>query len=115
MNIFGTVPRICTLVGLMFVGQSAFASTFTGVTIAFVSGMSPTGNGLLRVSIQIPSGPTSCGNATWYAYEYNGTGIGGVWTATLLAAQASGRSVLITGTGTCDQFAVEGVAAIQLN
>ena len=94
--------------------QMTMASTFTGSTESFVTATDPY-NGLIRVSVQLISATTSCANGTAYAYEYNGSGVGSIWTATLLEAQTAGRSVIITGTGVCDAWGVEGVTAVQMN
>jgi len=96
-----------------FLVNPAIASTYSGVITDVVAQPSPSGNGSIRVSVEIPSGTASCsGNPQWYAFEYPSTGTGAVWTSMLLAAMAGGQSVEIDGNITCDAYGVEGVNAI---
>jgi hypothetical protein len=92
---------------------AATASTYTGQTINISTSLN-SGTGLLRVGIEVTASATGCGNSIWYAFEYNGSGVGAVWIASLLAAQAGGRQVTISGNNACDGWAMEGVAGISM-
>jgi hypothetical protein len=70
--------------------------------------------GYTRVSVRT-NGTSSCGGGGWFAFQYapsDGTSglVGKAWLASVLAALQSGRSVTITGTGTCDFFGIEVVS-----
>jgi len=69
---------------------------------------SPGTPGNTRVGI-LASATTACATNNWYAYEFADVGVGKTWTAALLAALASGRSVFIAGTGTCDAYGIETI------
>ncbi len=92
--------------------SSASATVYVGPISAVLVGA--TSSGTIRVSVQLPSAATTCGNPVWYAYEYPDAGVGKVWTAELISAQVSGHAVRIDGTGICDGAAVEGVGAVTL-
>lgn len=62
-----------------------------------------------RVSIIVPANVTNCSNPVAYAFEYPDAVYGTVRVAMLLAAKSSGQSVVINGSGACDQYAVEGI------
>ncbi len=65
----------------------------------------------IRVSVELASATTGCSYAGWYSYEYlnSAPGPGQIWTAILLAAQARGASVTVTGTASCDQYQIETI------
>jgi hypothetical protein len=66
----------------------------------------------VRVSVALAAPTTtSCSGSHWYYYEYpnSAPAAGPVWTAILLAAQASQRAVTISGDGICDSYGLENV------
>jgi len=108
--------RSFAIIGLLFctlVSAAATASTYNGQTINISTSLD-SATGLIRVGIEVTSNATGCGNAIWYAYEYNGTGVGAVWIASLLAAQAGGRQVTISGNNACDGWVMERVTGISM-
>jgi hypothetical protein len=88
------------------------ASTITGTVLDVRVNASTTTPGNVRVGVLIP-GTTSCSVDEWYSFEYPDSGAGAatgkVWTSQLLVALASGRSVTVAGTGTCDSFGLETI------
>ncbi len=89
----------------------AHASSFTGQVVTVRSAASPTTSGNTRISVQV-AGTTSCSLNGWYSYDLPEASVGKVWTAILLAALTSGRSVAISGTGSCDPYGIEFVSYI---
>jgi hypothetical protein len=91
----------------------ANASGVVGQVIIVRSAASAQTPGNTRVSVQIAGAVTSCPYAGWYSYDYPdsgpGSGIGKLWSAKFLAAQASGRSVGVSGTGSCDSYGIETI------
>ena len=107
-----SVGIICVILCILS-STPALASNYTGLTTNIATSLDSV-TGLIRVGIEVTTNSTSCGNAVWFAYEYNGTGLGAVWIASLLAAQAAGRQVTINGNNTCDGWAMEGVSGISM-
>lgn len=98
---------------LSALASGACASTYTG-QITFLQ-FGPVDSVKARVSIQVAARTVPCGTATTYfSYEGADTGIGKIWTAVLIAAQQSGKTVHIAGTGTCDQYGIETINHIEL-
>jgi hypothetical protein len=104
------IVTLCAFALLGVVGQSN-ASTFEGVIekIQISAGAST-----VRVSIYVALHGSPCVHPNWFAFENADSGIGKVWTAALLAAHAAGKTVLITGTGSCDGYGGEGVFFVQV-
>lgn len=74
-----------------------------------------------RAEIYLAQAATTCGNPSpypgaygygWYAFEGMDSGLGKVWVATILAAQAQGKAIAIFGNGRCDGWGMEGVTTI---
>ena len=87
------------------------ATNYTGPvqTLRFSTGVTPA-----RVSISVgPTVTTAC-NTPWYSFENADSGLGKLWVATLLAAKAQGRTVFVSGTGTCDNWSIERVNFIDI-
>ena len=97
---------------LMLVQSEAYATTLTSVvrTVRVNVGASP-----VRMSIQMV-GVSKCasGPEGFFAFENANTGIGRLWSDLAIAASKGGKQLTISGTGTCDQFGVEGVSFIDL-
>lgn len=87
------------------------ASSFEGIIqqVQINPGASP-----VRVSIFVASHGSPCAMGNWFAYEDGDTGIGKIWTAAVLSAYATGKTVSIVGTNTCDPYSVEKVSYIHL-
>ena len=91
----------------------AIASSFTGTVQSIV--VQGTSSGGTRVSV-LTSGITVCSTAGAFAFEFAGpTGPGTSWLAGLYAAKATGETIAIYGTGTCDQYSVEVLNYIYFN
>ena len=93
----------------MLIAAPVMASTYTGTvqTLRF-----STGTSAARVSVSSTQA-TSCGQQ-WYGIENADSGVGKIWTAALLAAKGQGKTIVITGTGTCDGWGVEPVNYIDV-
>ncbi len=74
-----------------------------------------------RTEFYVAQATTTCGNPGaypgaygfgWYAFEGMDSGLGKVWAAALLAAQAQRRAIVISGNGKCDGWGMEGVTSI---
>jgi hypothetical protein len=102
--------RTTTLLAILaFYSGSAFATNYSGPVLDVRMQASPSTPGNTRISV-LTNVTTGCPQANnWFAFEFADTGVGKTWTAALLAALASGRSVFIGGTGTCDSSGVETV------
>jgi hypothetical protein len=94
------------------VSSPAFASSYTGRILSINTQASPFTQGNVRVAVEVPAGTTSCGNNYLYVYDLPAGPLATMWGAQLLAAYVNGRSVTITGNGTCDQYAVEGISVV---
>ena len=99
------MKRILVFALVMLNSAALQASTITSQVLTIRSNATPAGG--TRVSVQL-SGTTDCPVQSWYSFEYV-DGVGKVWVASLLAAQASARQVTISGTGSCDQIGLETV------
>jgi hypothetical protein len=98
-----------TLVAVLFLcTPTAFAANYSGPVLDVRMQNSPSTPGNTRVGI-LTSATTACATNNWFAYEFADAGVGKTWTAALLAALASGRSVFIGGTGGCDSYGVETI------
>ena len=104
--------RMILLVLLLISSSFAVASSYAGKISKLRFGVGLTS--VARVSI-LTSQPTSCGNPGWLVYENADTGVGKLWSSTLLAAQAAQRTVVIAGTGTCDSLGYELVEFIDID
>lgn len=110
--------RIASLFAGCFLGvvlaSSADASTYTGPAIQVSVGPG-TGTSQARVSVYVGSFSSICsGFPNYFSLENADTGVGKLLLAALLTAHASGQSVVITGTGTCDNYGVELIAGVTL-
>ena len=85
----------------------ATASEYVGTLVLARSAASPTTSGNTCVSVQVAGAPSSCGSDYWHSYDLPDASVGKTWTATLLAALATGRTVRIGGSGTCDACGLE--------
>jgi hypothetical protein len=101
----------CAALVLLAVCGTSDASTFEGVIkkVQINPGTSP-----VRVSIWVDTHISPCAHQNWYAFENGDTALGKTWTAAVLAAHAAGKTVVTTGTGTCDSYGVETVSVIQV-
>jgi hypothetical protein len=94
---------------LAFNSGTVFATNYSGPVVDVRMPASPNTPGNTRVSV-LTNVTTGCAGANnWFAYKFADAGVGKTWTAALLAALASGRSVFIGGTGTCDASGVEAI------
>lgn len=109
-----TRNKVCGLLiplaALLCLEPTASASSVTG---RIVDVRVSTGAGPARVSVLMQN-ITSCSNQGWYAFENAAEGLGKLWFDALLMALNTGHQVSIVGTGTCDAFAVEQVAFIDV-
>jgi hypothetical protein len=92
----------------------ASASTLSGPVITVRANEGSGGASGARVSIQM-AGTTDCPTSGWYAFENADSGVRKIWTDLATTALQTGRQLTITGSGTCDQFNVEGVTDMDLN
>jgi hypothetical protein len=93
----------------------ASPSTYSGPVVQVKSQPSPSTTGNVRVSIEVqtsPNSPCTGFSGIWYSYDLPDGAVAKMWGATLLSALASGRSVAIVGTGTCDAYNIEVVSYI---
>jgi len=94
------------IVATAIASGSAFATNYTGVIDHF--SINAAANGMTRVSVYVPVAVATCGNAYMYAFEFSGdTGPGKAMLAAVLAAKASGESIVISGNGACDEYNIE--------
>jgi hypothetical protein len=93
---------------------AAYATTYSGQVTAVQTTPSPTTPGNVRVSIQVTTATTACGGfgGVWYSYDLPAGPTSSIYGAILVAAINTGRSVQIIGSGTCDAWNIETVAAI---
>jgi hypothetical protein len=98
---------------LVLTSGARATTTFTGTLLQVQSSASQTTPGNTRVAINTGT-TTACTGAYagWYAYDLPSASTGAMWGATLLAAIAAGKSVMIYGTGTCDAYGFEIVLAV---
>ncbi|MFC1645539.1 hypothetical protein ACFL08_05995 [Patescibacteria group bacterium] len=68
--------------------------------------------GVTRNSVFLGSTYSICATSDWFSYDDADSGIGKLWTAALLLAYSQGKTVLIEPNGVCDQYGVEGIAAV---
>lgn len=97
---------------LLFIAEAASASGFEG-TIAWYR-INAVGPSPARMSVLVGAHNSPCAQASWFGYENADTGLGKLWTAMIMQAYLSGKTINIQGTGVCDAFAVEGVDTIDL-
>ena len=102
------MKRVLVFSSVMLASAALHASTVTTQLLNIRS--NATGSGGTRISV-LTTGATSCSTQGWYSFEFV-DGVGKVWVASLLAAQASGRSVTIHGNGTCDPSGLENISYI---
>lgn len=104
---------IASLLGVIVPVASAqtTGSNYTGPVLDIRSQPSPTTPGNVRVSIET-SGSSVCTDAPWYSYDLPDGPVEKLWSAILLSALVSGRSVHIGGSGTCDAYNIETVSYI---
>ncbi|MFC1644692.1 hypothetical protein ACFL08_01540 [Patescibacteria group bacterium] len=109
------MKKITTLVAVTFalllMAGSAFASSYEGVVLTL---RLQEINGVTRNSVFLGDSYTSCSTSDWFAYDDADTGIGKLWTSTLLLAYNQGKTVTIIGNGVCDQYGVEGISSIDV-
>ena len=109
-----------SLAVLLLTPLAANASTYTGKITSLRYG-NPSGTlSPGRIGIQVGShGASSCSSgalATYYSLQdNNSTGVFGLWVTALLEALKEGRTVTITGSGTCDSFGVESISSFDIN
>jgi hypothetical protein len=110
LNVGFDVMKTTTVLAILALySASVFATNYTGPVVDVRVQASPNTPGNTRVSV-LTNVTTGCTGANkWFAYEFADTGVGKTWTAAFLAALASGRSVFIGGTGTCDTSGVEAI------
>ena len=100
----------------MLVTGTALATTYTGPVQTIRLQTSSITAGATRVSVEVASPVVGCALNTWYAFEFSGdSGAGKAWLAGLIAAQRTGATVLIGGSGTCDPFNIETISYIDLH
>lgn len=99
----------------LLLAQASLASTNNSSVVDLQIRSSPTVSGSTRVSVQI-IGATTCAVTGWYAFEFaansSDSGVGKIYIAAFIAAQQSGRHVIIHGTGVCDTQSVETISYI---
>lgn len=97
---------------LIALASGTESSTLTGrvQTLRVNSGFGES----VRVGIQL-SGNTDCPLGGWFAFERADTGVSRLWVELANTAIQSGKQLTVTGTGTCDEWSVEGVSNIDLH
>ncbi|MFC1645450.1 hypothetical protein ACFL08_05485 [Patescibacteria group bacterium] len=100
---------ILTIIAILSMTGFAIASEYEGTVLTMKT---QSINGVTRNSIFLGDSYTFCSTSDWFAYDNADTGIGKIWTASLLVAYEQGKTVKIEGNGVCDQYGVEGINAI---
>jgi hypothetical protein len=105
--------KLCITAAVILAGtaQAVAQTTYNGTLKQVQANVSTTaGNAVLSIQT---SGTTACTGTNypgWYTFDMPTNGVGAIWEAMLLSAVASGGSVTIYGSGSCNSFGLEIVS-----
>lgn len=97
---------------LIMSAARAQASVFEGVIASLR--FSQDHNATARVGIEVAPHGSPCLATGWFGFDGTNAALSRVFTAAVMMAHASGKLVHIEGSGTCDQYGVEGVNYIDV-